>query len=184
VQLLRYFPISYGTRRFITVFTRALQWSLFSAGSIQSMPPHPVSLRAKTSAHMQTATGTNRDQWTDSKLLQREWEKTAHTAQTTETIAQIQTAADRTKSGDQRTDTNYSRQNKERRPSHRYKLQHTEQRAETIAQIQTAPDRTKRGNQCTNTNCSWQNKQSRSGRKQDAGRGAILFYRTTRPHKW
>jgi hypothetical protein len=35
-----------GTRRFITVFTRALHWSLFSARSIQSIPFHPVSRRS------------------------------------------------------------------------------------------------------------------------------------------
>jgi hypothetical protein len=36
----------FGTRRFITVFTRALHWSLPWARSIQSMPPHPISLRS------------------------------------------------------------------------------------------------------------------------------------------
>jgi hypothetical protein len=30
VQLLKNFPAFYGTRRFITVFTRALHWSLLS----------------------------------------------------------------------------------------------------------------------------------------------------------
>jgi hypothetical protein len=29
VQLLKNFPVFYGTRRFITMFTRALHWSLF-----------------------------------------------------------------------------------------------------------------------------------------------------------
>jgi hypothetical protein len=38
-QLLKNFPIIYGTRRFITVFTRTLHWSLFSASWIQSTPP-------------------------------------------------------------------------------------------------------------------------------------------------
>jgi hypothetical protein len=33
MQLLKNFPIFYGTRRFITVFTRALHWSLSSAKS-------------------------------------------------------------------------------------------------------------------------------------------------------
>jgi hypothetical protein len=32
----------YGTRRFITVFTRALHWSLSWARSIQSIPYHPI----------------------------------------------------------------------------------------------------------------------------------------------
>jgi hypothetical protein len=41
VQLLKNFPIIfYGTRRFITVFTRALHWSLPSARSIQSVPSY------------------------------------------------------------------------------------------------------------------------------------------------
>jgi hypothetical protein len=44
VQLLKNFPAFYGTRRFITVFTRALHWSLSWARSIQSPPPHPISL--------------------------------------------------------------------------------------------------------------------------------------------
>jgi hypothetical protein len=39
------FPTFYGTRMFITVFTRALHWSLSWARSIQSIPPHPISLR-------------------------------------------------------------------------------------------------------------------------------------------
>jgi hypothetical protein len=37
VQLLKNFPAFYGTRRFITVFTRALHWSLSWARSIQFM---------------------------------------------------------------------------------------------------------------------------------------------------
>jgi hypothetical protein len=36
VQLLKNFPAFYGSRRFITVFTRALHWSLSWARSIQS----------------------------------------------------------------------------------------------------------------------------------------------------
>jgi hypothetical protein len=36
----------YETRRFITVFTRALHWSLFSPRSIQSIPSHPIALRS------------------------------------------------------------------------------------------------------------------------------------------
>jgi hypothetical protein len=46
VQLPKNLPAFYGTRRFITVFTRALHWSLFWARSIQSIPPHPISLRS------------------------------------------------------------------------------------------------------------------------------------------
>jgi hypothetical protein len=46
VQLLKNFPEFYGARRFINVFTRALQWSLFWARSIQSIPSHPISLRS------------------------------------------------------------------------------------------------------------------------------------------
>jgi hypothetical protein len=45
VQLLKNFPAFYGTRKFITVFTRALHWSLSWARSIQSIPSHPISLR-------------------------------------------------------------------------------------------------------------------------------------------
>jgi hypothetical protein len=44
VQLPKNFPAFYRTRRFITVFTRALHWSLSWAISIQSIPSHPVSL--------------------------------------------------------------------------------------------------------------------------------------------
>jgi hypothetical protein len=39
VQPLRNFPAFYGTRTFITVFTRAFHWSLSWARSIQSIPP-------------------------------------------------------------------------------------------------------------------------------------------------
>jgi hypothetical protein len=39
------FPSFYGTRRFITVFTRARYWSLSWARSMQSIPSHPLSLR-------------------------------------------------------------------------------------------------------------------------------------------
>jgi hypothetical protein len=42
-QLLKNFSIFYKTRRFITVFTRAL---LSWARSIESIPPHPISLRS------------------------------------------------------------------------------------------------------------------------------------------
>jgi hypothetical protein len=42
VQPLKNFPAYYGTRRFNTVFTWALHWSL----SIQSTPSHPISLRS------------------------------------------------------------------------------------------------------------------------------------------
>jgi hypothetical protein len=46
VQLLKNPPIFYGTRKFITVFTRALHWSLSCARSIQSTPSYPISLRS------------------------------------------------------------------------------------------------------------------------------------------
>jgi hypothetical protein len=45
VQLLKNFSAFYGTRKFITVFTRALHWSLSWAKSIQFIPSHPISLR-------------------------------------------------------------------------------------------------------------------------------------------
>jgi hypothetical protein len=44
-QLLKNFPPFYKTRRFITVFTRALHWSLSWTRSIQSIPHHPIYLR-------------------------------------------------------------------------------------------------------------------------------------------
>jgi hypothetical protein len=44
-QQLKNFPIFYGTRGFITMFTRALHWSLPWGRSIQSIPPYPISLR-------------------------------------------------------------------------------------------------------------------------------------------
>jgi hypothetical protein len=46
VQPLIKFPAFYGTRRFITAFTRALHWSLACARSIHSPPFHPLSLRS------------------------------------------------------------------------------------------------------------------------------------------
>jgi hypothetical protein len=46
VQLFKDFPAFYGTRRFITAFTRALHWFLFWARSIQSIPSHPICLRS------------------------------------------------------------------------------------------------------------------------------------------
>jgi hypothetical protein len=46
VQPLKNFPAFYGNRRFITVFTKALQWSLSWASSTQSTPSHPISLRS------------------------------------------------------------------------------------------------------------------------------------------
>jgi hypothetical protein len=46
VQLLKNFPAFYGTRKFITSFTRALHLSLSWARSIQSIPSHPISLRS------------------------------------------------------------------------------------------------------------------------------------------
>jgi hypothetical protein len=45
-QLLKKIPTFYGTRRFITVFKRALRWSLSWARSIQFTPTHPISLRS------------------------------------------------------------------------------------------------------------------------------------------
>jgi hypothetical protein len=46
VQLLKNFPAFCGTRRFITVSTRGLHWSLSWARSIQSVAPRPPSLRS------------------------------------------------------------------------------------------------------------------------------------------
>jgi hypothetical protein len=41
LQLLKNFPEFYGTWRFVTVFTRALHWSLSWARWIQSIPSYP-----------------------------------------------------------------------------------------------------------------------------------------------
>jgi hypothetical protein len=46
VPLLKNFPAYYGTRRFITVFIRALHCSLSWARAIQSIPSRPTSLRS------------------------------------------------------------------------------------------------------------------------------------------
>jgi hypothetical protein len=45
-KLLKNFATFYRTRRFITVFTIALHWSLSCARSIQSIPPYSVFLRS------------------------------------------------------------------------------------------------------------------------------------------
>jgi hypothetical protein len=45
VQLLKNFPTYYGTRRFITVFTTTLLFSLSCARWIESIPPHSISPR-------------------------------------------------------------------------------------------------------------------------------------------
>jgi hypothetical protein len=49
---LKNFPTFYGTRRFITVFTRALHWSLSWARSIHPIPPHCISPRSILSNHV------------------------------------------------------------------------------------------------------------------------------------
>jgi hypothetical protein len=46
LQLVNKFPAFYGTRRFITAFTRARHLSLSWARSIQSTPYQPISLRS------------------------------------------------------------------------------------------------------------------------------------------
>jgi hypothetical protein len=46
VHLLKNFSVFYATRRFITVFTRAIHLSLFWASSIYSIPPYAISLRS------------------------------------------------------------------------------------------------------------------------------------------
>jgi hypothetical protein len=45
-QLVKKFPLYYGTRMFITAFTRACHLSLSWASSIQSLHPHPASWRS------------------------------------------------------------------------------------------------------------------------------------------
>jgi hypothetical protein len=44
-QLVKKFPTFYGTRRFITVFTRTRQWSLSWARCNQTTISHPISRR-------------------------------------------------------------------------------------------------------------------------------------------
>jgi hypothetical protein len=52
-QLVKKFPAFYGTRRFITVFTRARHWSLSWARCIQSTTFHPISLKSSLiSSHL------------------------------------------------------------------------------------------------------------------------------------
>jgi hypothetical protein len=46
LQLLKKFPAFYETWKFITVITRALHWSLPWVRSIESIPPHRISLRS------------------------------------------------------------------------------------------------------------------------------------------
>jgi len=43
-QIVKKFTTFYGTRRFITLFTRACHWSLSWARCIQSTTSHPISL--------------------------------------------------------------------------------------------------------------------------------------------
>ena len=45
-QLVKKFPASYGTRKFLTAFTRARHLSLSWAGSTQFIPPPPTSWRS------------------------------------------------------------------------------------------------------------------------------------------
>jgi hypothetical protein len=45
-QLVKKFPVFFGTRRFITVFTRTSHWTLSWARLIQSTLYHPISLRS------------------------------------------------------------------------------------------------------------------------------------------
>jgi hypothetical protein len=45
-QLVKNIPLSYGTRRFITVFTKARHWTLSWASRIQFAPSIPISLRS------------------------------------------------------------------------------------------------------------------------------------------
>jgi len=46
LRLVKKLPAFYGTRRFITAFTRTRQLSLSWASSIQSILPHPTSWRS------------------------------------------------------------------------------------------------------------------------------------------
>jgi hypothetical protein len=46
LRLLKNLPTFHKTRRFIIVYTRARHWSLSWAKSVQSIPPHLISLRS------------------------------------------------------------------------------------------------------------------------------------------
>jgi hypothetical protein len=46
LSLSKNVPLSYGTRRFITVFTKARHWTLSRARRIQFAPSIPISLRS------------------------------------------------------------------------------------------------------------------------------------------
>ena len=48
LQLVKKYPVFYGTRRFITVFTRSRYLFLSWASSIQSIPSHPTILNIST----------------------------------------------------------------------------------------------------------------------------------------
>jgi hypothetical protein len=52
VQPLKNFPAFYGTRRFISVFTRVLHWSLSWARSIQSKPSYLSKIHFNTFTHL------------------------------------------------------------------------------------------------------------------------------------
>jgi hypothetical protein len=52
-QLLKNFETFYGTRRFMTVFTRARDWSLSWAKLMKSIPPHSISLKFILLLHSQ-----------------------------------------------------------------------------------------------------------------------------------
>jgi hypothetical protein len=45
-QLLKNIPAFYGTRKFITIFIRALHWSYPKPDRLKSIPSHPSSLRS------------------------------------------------------------------------------------------------------------------------------------------
>jgi hypothetical protein len=57
VPLLNNLPTIYGTRRFITVFTRALHWSVFCARSIQYIPHILSLLILSTHLHLRLPSG-------------------------------------------------------------------------------------------------------------------------------
>jgi hypothetical protein len=57
-QLVKKFPAFYGTRRFITALTNARHLPLSWARSIQSMPPHPTSLKIHLNIILQSRPGS------------------------------------------------------------------------------------------------------------------------------
>jgi hypothetical protein len=69
VQLLKNFLACYGFRKFITVLTRALHWSLSWTRSIQSIPLHTISLRSMLILPTHLRLGPHSSLWLSHQLV-------------------------------------------------------------------------------------------------------------------